>query len=441
MPRILAQAIYYVSAGHIEPAWTAYRLAIERQPDNIEALHRLGQLVRGRGDPRQAVFLLRRAVAGRPGDSELLVELSRVYRVMGDFCASAEAAGEAVALNEADAAAQFLLGSARLDLNDPTGAMELLQRAIELAPALADAQLYFAMACMRLKDFRSAATALREAVRLKPDDAECLTKFGRVLCELDEYAEALPSLRRAIELAPGDGRVHLALVTALWGTRDVAATQAACDEALHIAPGMAELWVHSGYCKAALGRFDEAADCYRKAIALEPDLDTPLYGLVSAGHQAEVQPDAARLRNVLDDPGKGSRERAAAGHALGELLDRTGDYHAAWNAYATANRLAHASHQAAGRAFDPVALDAHVETIIANFPPGTFLATAGSGDASDLPVFVVGMPRSGTSLVEQIVSSHQNVFGAGELDDIRDIVARMEASQADRRPIALDPPL
>ncbi|WP_158925921.1 sulfotransferase [Acidisphaera sp. S103] len=439
VPRILAEARSFLLAGHIEPAESAYRLVIERQPDNIEALHRLGQLVRGRGDPRQAASLLRRAAAGRPGDGESLVELSRAYRAMGDFHASAETASEAVALNESDAAAQFLLGSARLDLNDPVGATEPLQRAIALAPEFADAQHYFAMACMRLKDFRSAAAALREAVRLNPDDAEYLTKFGRVLCELDEYTVALPSLRRAVELAPADGRVHLALVTALWGARDVAATEVACDKALLVAPDTAELWVHSGYCKAARGRFAEAADCYRKAIALEPDLDSPLYGLVSAGHLAEVQPDAARLRNVLDDPGKAQRERAGAGHALGELLDRAGDYDAAWDAYAAANQLARASHQATGRAFDPIALDAYVETIIANFPPGTFPATTGSGNASDLPVFVVGMPRSGTTLVEQIASSHRTVFGAGERDDIRNIVVRLQAGQADPRPIAWDP--
>jgi tetratricopeptide (TPR) repeat protein len=434
VPRILSEARSQVLAGHIEPAESAYRLVIEREPANTEALHRLGELVRGRGDARQAVSLLRRAVVGRPHDSALLVELSRAYRLMGDFPASAETAGDALALNQADASAQFLLGSARLDLNDAAGAKDVLARALELAPQSADAQLYFAMACMRLKEFPAAAAALREAVRLKPDDAECLTKFGRVLCELGEYSEALPSLRRAIELAPEDGRVHLALVTALWGTRDVAATEAACNEAVCIAPEMAELWVHSGYCKAALGRFDEAADCYRRAIALEPDLDTARYGLVFAGHQGEVQPDVARLRNVLEDPSRDARERATAGHALGEMLDRAGDYDAAWKAYAAANQLTRASHQAAGHAFDPGALDTDVEAIIANFPLETFKATTGLGNTSDRPVFVVGMPRSGTTLVEQIAASHPDVFGAGELDDIGTSVARIVAG-----PHAWDP--
>ncbi len=162
VPRILAGACSLVLTGDTTAAESAYRLVIEREPDNNEALRQLGQLVLGRGDGRQAVSLLRRATAGKPGDSALLGELSHACRRAGDLPASAAAAGEAVALDQADTAAQFLLGSARLDLNDVAGAKEALERAVELAPEAADAQHYLAMACMRLKDFSSAAGALRK---------------------------------------------------------------------------------------------------------------------------------------------------------------------------------------------------------------------------------------------------------------------------------------
>ena len=433
--RILADARALVLAGDIKPADSAYRLVIERDPDNIEALHRLGQLALGRGDGGQAASLLRRAVAARPGDGELLVELSRACRRIGDFSESAEAAGEAVALNQADAAAQFLLGSARLDLDDAAGAKEALKRAVELSPQSTDAQHHLGMACMRLKQFPAAAAALREAVRLQPDNAEFLTKLSRMLCQLHDYTEALLHLRRAMELAPNDVRVHLALVATYAGAGDVVATEATCVEALRLAPKSAELWLYNGACKAALGRFAEAADCYRKAMALAPDLETSRYGLIRVGHGAELQSDSARLLHVLEDPGANLDERATAGYALGELHDRAGDYDAAWAAYTSANQLARTSHEAAGRAFDPVAFDAFVEANIANFTPETFRTASDRADASELPVFVVGMPRSGTSLVEQIVSSHPNVFGAGELSDLSDILERIGSRHADPRPV------
>jgi tetratricopeptide (TPR) repeat protein len=437
--QIVADARSLVRAGDTKSAESAFRLVVEREPDNAEALHRLGELALARRDARQAVSLLRRAAAGKPGDSALLGELSAAHRLMGDFRASAEAAGEAVALNQNDATAQFMLGSARLNLNDAVGAREALERAIALTPDSADAQLHFAMACMRLKDFPPAAAALRRAVRLQPDDVECLAKLGRVLCELRQYDEALPLLRRAMELAPMEGRVHLGLVTALSGAGDIAAAEAACDRALQIAPEMAELWLYSGLSKAALGRFAEAADCYRKAIALDPDLEEPRYALIRAGHQADVQPDVERLLRVLDDPGKTVDERSTAGYSLGELLDRAGDYDAAWSAFAAANRLVHASMEVANRAFDPVVLDAYVEANITNFSARTFRDKAIPDDASDLPVFVVGMPRSGTTLVEQILSSHPKVFGAGELDDVREILTRIGTGYADPQPMGGNP--
>jgi tetratricopeptide (TPR) repeat protein len=439
VPQILAGARSLLSDEQIQPAESAYRLVIEREPSNVEALYELGRLVRGRGDARQAVSLLRRAVAGKPGDGTMLVELARAYRGAGDFRTSADLAGEAVALNQADASAHFMLGSTRLDLNDAAGARDALATAIELAPESADAQHYFAMACMRLKDFFPAAAALRQAVRLKPDDAEYLAKLGRVLCELREYAEAVQHLRHAIDLAPEDGRIHLALVMALWGVRDVEGTRAACVEAMRLAPNTAELWVYIGYCEAALGRFADAADCYRKAIALDPNMETARFALALSGYQAEVQPDVARLLHVLEDPDQDERERLTAGYALGAVLDRAGDYDAAWRAYEAVNQLAYAWHQAAGRLFDPIAFEAHVEATITSFVPATFAAMTGLGDASDLPVFVVGMPRSGTTLVEQIASSHPNVFGAGELDDMLAIAARLDANSADPRPTAWDP--
>ena len=438
VPRILEDARSLALAGDAQPAESAYRLVVERAGDNAEALAGLAQLASGRGDARHAVSLLRRAVASQPGDGTLLVALSRACRQAGDFAGSAETAGAAVALNPADAAAQFLLGSARLDLNDAAGAREALDAAVALDPGSADAQHYLAMACMRLKDFARAAAALRDAVRLRPDDAECLAKLGRVLCELHDYDAALPHLRRAAGLAPEDGRVHLALIAALWGARDVAAADRACDEAVRLVPDVAELWVHSANCKAALGRFADAAACYRHALTLDPGLETPRFGLVLVGHQTDVQPDAARLLEVLADPGKDEGERITAGHALGELRDRAGAYDAAWNAFATANRLARAAHQAAGRTSDPLDLCARVETLIAQFSPDVFSAAAGCGDPSDLPVFVVGMPRSGTTLVEQIAASHAQVFGAGERNDVRAIVGRLEAAAGTLRPATWD---
>jgi tetratricopeptide (TPR) repeat protein len=428
--QLLAGAGAHLLTGFTEAAEAAYRAVLEHEPDNLDALGGLGQVARARGDAPRAIDLLRRAIAGRPSDPVFLVELSRSYREAHDFLASAETAQAAAELNPDDPLAQFLLGSAWLDLDDATSARAALERAVKLAPHSRDALLYFAMACMRLKQYATAAAALEEAIRLRPHDVECLAKCGRLLAELGRHEEALLRVRQAVELAPEDGRALLALVTVLWLTNDVEGAATACAKALRLAPDLPELWLHDGYCKAALGQFADAGDSYRKALAINPDLAAAHAGLVTIGLGAEAQQNLERLRKILEDPHMDARERAAAGHALGDLLDRAGDYDAAWGNYAAANRLLHESHRTTGRPFDAVKFENHIEATIARFPSPLFLKSI-AGVASDKPVFVVGMPRSGTSLVEQIASSHPSVFGAGELEDIRLIAARLDAGSGD----------
>ena len=438
VPRMLAIARAHRQAGRTEAAAATCRVVAGQEPDNPDVLRLQAQLALDESESAQAVLLLRRAALAAPGEAEVWVELSRACRATGDGHSAAEAVSRAAALDPADPTVQFLLGSVRLDLNDDVGAKAALARAIALAPESADAHLYFAMACMRLSEYADAAKALAEAVRLKPDDAECLTKLGWVLRELGQFQEALPYLRRAVELAPDDGRVHLALVMALWRTNDVAATEVACDRALLIAPDIAELWLHDAFCKAARGRFAFAADSYRKTLALDPSLEEARLGLVGIDRQTDAPVDAAGLRTALEDVARPSRVRAAAGYALGELLDRAGSYDAAFAAFAAANRLVQEANLAASITSEQAAYDRFVDATAAIFSPEAFLAVAGLVAPSDLPVFVVGMPRSGTTLVEQIVSSHRDVFGAGELKDVTGMVPRIEGGTVHLPPIVWD---
>jgi Flp pilus assembly protein TadD len=258
-------------AGRFAMAEALYRAFLVQEPDNPDALNLLGVILQDSGELAESIAVLSRAVAVDPEFPEALANLARAQCAAGDPAAAKLSSQRAVELDPELGEAHLQFGRSLLDLDDAAGARDALAAALELTPESADAQHHFAMACMRLKDFSAAAAALREAVRLQPDNAEYLAKLGRVLCELNEHGEALLHLRGATDLAPEDGRVHLALVTALWGVRDFEATEVACTEALRVAPNSAELWVYSGYCQTELGRFVDAAEHYRKAIALQPD--------------------------------------------------------------------------------------------------------------------------------------------------------------------------
>jgi tetratricopeptide (TPR) repeat protein len=436
--QVEAAALAHLAAGRVEAAEAAFRLVLGADPGNAEAAGHLALLLVQRGAAQDAVALLQDRLARLPRSAPLLLALARVYRVMGDRTASAAQAAAAAAADLGNGPAQLLLGSTRLELDDPDAALPALRQAVRLMPDSADAHLFLGMTLLRQEKFAEACDPLREAVRLRPDDPESLTKLGWALQAADLHEEALLHLRHALDLAPQDGRVHVALVTTLWRKQEVEAATAACTRALEIAPDVAELWLHQGYCHAAVGRFNEAIACHRKALALDPRLEEARLWLINIGAAETEDSDAAHLRQVLADPARNRIERAGAGYALGRLLDGRGAYDDAFATVQAAAALVKQDNAANGQSFDAAQYLRYVSDLSAVFSPEALLSIAGYGSHSELPVFVVGMPRSGTTLVEQIISSHPKVFGAGELQDFTSLAQALENGTPMLPPIAWD---
>jgi hypothetical protein len=141
---------------------------------------------------------------------------------------------------------------------------------------------------------------------------------------------------------------------------------------------------------------------------------------------------------VLADEARTVRDRVAAGFTLGRVCDRHDAYDEAFAAFALANQLLREDRNAHGTVFDRDKFCDLVTQQIAAVTPPAFVATAGWGDPSEVPVFVVGMPRSGTSLVEQIAASHKRVFGAGERMEVFGILSALEEGEVDRPPVKWD---
>jgi hypothetical protein len=134
----------------------------------------------------------------------------------------------------------------------------------------------------------------------------------------------------------------------------------------------------------------------------------------------------------LAEPDRPLADRIAAGFAIGGFLDKAGRHDEAFSHFAAANVLHRQQLAEAGERFDPDALAREVDGVIGRSTPALFSAAAGWGNRSELPVFIVGMPRSGTSLVEQIAASHSHVFGGGERKDIFHIAEAVLGRNRDR---------
>jgi len=188
------------------------------------------------------------------------------------------------------------------------------------------------------------------------------------------------------------------------------------SKALRLKPESAVFHHNFAYIHGALGRSDEAETHYRRAIALKPDYAEAYFNLAGGLRVGPDDPIIGALEGLLERADLAREDQVFLQFAAGKVFDDLGDHDRAFEHYRQGNA-------ARGAEPNPAYASAFIDEIIAVFTADLLRRRAGEGSSSELPIFVVGMPRSGTSLVEQILASHPQVHGASELPDI-DSIAR-----------------
>ena len=288
-----------------------------------------------------------------------------------------------------------------------------------------------------LNQLEAAEASFRKASELNPAVADVHSNLGDVLLALRRFTDAAASYRRAIDLDPRWVGAHYGLATSLRLAGDIEAAIESYDRALALNSDGALLWNDLGSALRAVGRLDDATEAFRRALAIEPDLAIAYYNLAVSQQLSAEDPAVVRMAARATQTDLPIEERVRAGFAVGEALDKAERYDEAFAVFDRANHLYRAECAAAGERFDAVGLTRGIDRSIAEFNPAFFAKVAGWGNSSELPVFIVGAPRSGTSLVEQIAASHSRVFGAGELSNIGEAAAELGAIDLSRRQAAV----
>lgn len=425
----LGAAVAHHRAGRLKEAAAGYRRVLARTPGEPDALHLLGMVALDEGDPERAVRLIGKAVAALPGFAEAHSNLGNALRAAGRAAAACDSYRRAIALDPNCAPAHNNLGLLLCEQGDFAAALASCRRAVALAPELAEAHNTLGNALRGLGQLDAAGAAFRRAVELEPSAAR-LVNLGNLLADRGQGEDAERCYRRAVERAPGFAAAHHGLAAALHRRGAVAAAVASYRKAAELDPLQAAVWTDLGTALRALGQFDEAVEAFRRALAADADFAEAYRHLAACGALPADGAQAARVAALAARPDRPPEQRAAAAFALGRALDNAERFDEAFAAYEQANRLYLGWRNALGERFDGTALHRQVEETIAAFAPADFRAVAEWGNPSALPVFVVGMPRSGTSLVEQIAASHSQVFGAGELRDIGALAAAIAPATA-----------
>ena len=428
-------------AGRIDRAEAIYRKVLRRAPDHVDTLHHLGIIAHERGRHEHAVQLISEALARAPEFAEAHMNQGRALRALGRLDEAAAAYRRAIALKPDYAFAHCNLATVLCLQGAAEAALESASRAAELMPGLAEAHLNCGIALASLRRYAEAEAAYRKALALQPNRSQTLSDLGSVLSLLKRFDEAVACLQQAAALEPDNANIHFRLGETLASAGDPYGSEASWRRGLAIEPNVARSWSCLGHIKRVLGRFDDARACFQRALELDPELPEADAGLAIIGQRADDEGQLQRLQGLLARAESPEAVRIAAGFALGMLLDNADRFDEAFAAFAEANALRRRQLAAGGEIFDHAALRQLVDGLIASCTPEFYAMVAGEGNPSETPVFIVGMPRSGTSLIEQIAVTHSLVFGAGELDDIARIDMTVQAHGRERSADELDPNL
>jgi tetratricopeptide (TPR) repeat protein len=424
-------------AGRLRRAEALYRKALQKDPDDANALHLLGVIAYQRGEVGMALRLIERALPGLPELPDAHLNYGNALREGGRFAEAVASYRRAVVIKPDYGMAYNNLAAALNDQEEFAAGLANSEQAIALTPEFFGAHVNHAAALMGLERFAEAEGPLRRALDLAPDRAQTHRDLGWVLAKIGRYDEAAACLEQAIVLDPDDPTAHFALATTLYLIRDVPGSEAELRRAVALAPRYTAAWQELGTVLRSSGKFEEALLCFRRVVDLDPDWPEAYRSLAVTGQLAD-DTQLRRLEAVLKNRERSVSDRISAGFALGTLLDNADRCDEAFPCFAEANALHRQERAQAGERFDIEALRRQVDDLIELATPDFFSAAASWGNPSPAPVFIVGMPRSGTSLVEQIAASHSRVFGAGERHELGRIWEALSAHNRDRPVEKLD---
>jgi tetratricopeptide (TPR) repeat protein len=399
------------SQGRVPESLPLYRQALQIQPHYTAAHNNLGNALLQLGQHADAVAAYRLALAQSPENADIHCNLANALRELGELPEALVESERAIALNPQLSMAHNNLGLVLAARGQRAEAVVSYRRALSLSPAYIEALNNLGNVLRELGERTEAVALHRKAIELDPQRAASHCSLGTVLCELQRLEEAVVSFRQALALHADDAPTHLGLATALRMQGRGSEAEASCRQALVLEPRHVEALTLLGELQADRGRFAEAQQLFQRALAIDPDSSSVYCSL--ATHRKMTTADSDWLRGaegLLAKPLPLGHEISLR-YALGKYCDDLQHYDQAFGHYRRANELT----KRYGRVYEEAKLSRHVEQIMRGCDAAVLRRPHGEASASELPVFIIGMPRSGTSLTEQILASHPQAFGAGEL--------------------------
>ncbi len=439
----------YRAVGEPQRAIACCQIALRLQPVYPEAANNLGSLLMPLGRVAEAAELFQRAVEQKPDFALAHNNLGNARRILGHIDQAIAHFRRAVALDPQMGFAHGNLGQLLLDCERPRDALPPCREAVRLQPQSAPALNNLGNVFRRLGQLDKAKACYIEALRLAPNLPMIPNNLGHVVQDEGKLPEAKRWFEQALQLSPNSAALPLrsgeraARAGRFCHCGETSADRsAAAPDGLEARLGLAKLYYEQGRVEEAIAEYrgilqaqpnqpvancllgellvelnqmDEALACFRASLRGNPRFAPPLAQLGNYLRDKLPTDEQRAFRRLAADPQLADRDRVSLLFGLAQVCDGEGRYDEAAQQMTEANALDLALRRQSGQSYKAAAHVGFVDQLLTTFTPAFFERMRGFGLDSERPVFIFGLPRSGTTLLEQVLASHSQVFGAGEL--------------------------
>lgn len=415
--QMLERAVAHHGAGELDKAEPIYREVLQSTPDHPVALHLLGVISDQLGRGEAAVELMSKALDAAPDYVEARNNLGLALRGLGRDEEAIASFRRAIATNANFLEAHNNLGITLQEQGKLEEAIASYRQAITLNSGFAEAHNNLGAALQKSGKPEEAVASFQHAISLISDYAEAHNNLGIALEDLGQVDDAIASYRQAIAVNAHYPEAHNNLATALKSQGMIGEAISAYEQAIAVNSRYAEAHNNLAILFHEQGRLADAVTHYDKALGIDPNYAEAYRNRASVGKFMSLGDDVQAMETAYANPDIRPEDKMHLAFGLGKVFEDLGDYARAFGLFSQGNALKRASFQ--------YAIEAQAERFAALkrvFDEELFSRHLGSGHDDAAPVFILGMPRSGTSLIEQILASHPQVFGAGEMSVLNRIV-------------------
>ncbi len=446
----LFEAVELINSGRIEQAETLCRAAVSRNGDDVNMTALLGATLLKARKLAEAEKYLRHSIQLAPNFAKPWGDLGLLLLQTRRADEASRVLQQAVRLDAVDGDAWFNLGKSLASIGKGKDADEAFEKSFDLNPerkalALAaehqqqgrpdqaermlrellrnhpenvDALHMLGVLNLSAGRLQEAERLLRRATHQAPDFAEAQLDLGRVFKEQHKLQDAIEALERAIALEPGNFLTHFLLASVLSPAARTDDAIAAYRKVLELRPRHSGAWLGLGHALKTAGAQEEAIAAYRECLRLRPGSGETWWSMANLKTYRLSDEDIAAMKLQLakqegsgeDEEGFSTQSRVNMLFALAKAYEDRGDDQLAWQYYAQGN-----STQRMQESYDPVRTEVVNDEIISVFNAEFLDQQKDQGHASKEPIFIIGLPRSGSTLLEQILASHSQVEGTSEL--------------------------